>query len=100
TRAVRADLYSGAELLELGRLLIDIDAEALPDQDQRRGQGADASADDCNVLVYHGVIGPELSCPRRWASSKLRACAQKLKSGITGSSACADDDRPVGRREL
>ena len=29
-RAVRADLHAGAELLELRRLLIDIDADALP----------------------------------------------------------------------
>ena len=43
-RAVRADLHPGAELLQLRRLLIDIDAEALPDQRQRRGQSADAAA--------------------------------------------------------
>ena len=53
--AVRADLDAGAELLQLGRLLIDIDADALPDQRQRRGQSADAGADDGNVLFFSAL---------------------------------------------
>src|SRR5204862_4961506 len=63
SRAVRADLHAGAELLQLRRLLIDIDADALPDQRQRRGQSPDAGADDCNVLVCCHAAGPQLSCP-------------------------------------
>ena len=80
-RAVRADLHAGAELLQLGRLLIDIDADALPDQRQRRGQAADAGADDGNVLVCHGAIGPELSCPRRRASSQTPRLRAKTQVG-------------------
>ena len=39
--AVRADLDSGAHLLELGRLLVNFDVEAAPQQRQRRREPAD-----------------------------------------------------------
>ena len=62
--AVRADLHAGAELLELRRLLVHVDRDAVPDQRQRRGEPADAAADDCNALVCRHAASPQLSCPR------------------------------------
>ena len=50
--AVGADLDAGAELFQLGRLLIDIDADALADQRQRRGQATDARSDDGDVVIH------------------------------------------------
>ena len=47
--AVGADLESGADLHDLGRLLIDVDIEAALEQRQRRGQPADARAGDQNL---------------------------------------------------
>ena len=44
--AVGADLDAGADLLELGRLLVDLDVEPALEQRQRGGQPADAAADD------------------------------------------------------
>jgi hypothetical protein len=46
--AVRADLDASADLLELGRLLIDLDVEAALEQGQRGGQSANAGADHGN----------------------------------------------------
>ena len=45
-RRVRADLDAGADLAQRGRLLVDLDVEAGAEQRQRRGQAADAAADD------------------------------------------------------
>src|SRR5207244_1217784 len=44
-RAVRADLYAGAELLQFGRLLVDRDRNAVADERERRGEPTDAAAD-------------------------------------------------------
>ena len=48
--AVGADLDAGADLLQLGRLLVDLDVEAALEQRQRRGQSADAAADDDDLV--------------------------------------------------
>ena len=65
-RAVGADLHAGAELLELRRLLVDVDADALPDQRQRGGQAADAGADDRNRIVHAPtVVSPATNQVRR-----------------------------------
>ena len=45
-RAVGADLHAGADLAQLGRLLVDLDLDAAPQQGERAGQPADAGADD------------------------------------------------------
>ena len=60
-RAVGADLDAGADLLQLRRLLVDLDVEAALEQRQRRGQPADAAADDddlfaapCSLALHAG----------------------------------------------
>ncbi len=45
-RAVGADLHAGADLAELGRLLVDLDVDAALQQGEPRGEPADAGADD------------------------------------------------------
>ena len=55
--AVRADLDAGADLLQLRRLLVDLDVAAALEQRQRRGQSADAAADDDDFFVVrHGSL--------------------------------------------
>src|SRR4029077_12741392 len=46
TGAVRAELDAGADLLEHGRLLVHLDIDAALEQRQRRGESADAAAND------------------------------------------------------
>ena len=48
--AVGADLDAGADFLQLVRLIVDLDIDAAPKQGQRRGQSADAAADDHDIL--------------------------------------------------
>src|SRR5580693_2510454 len=48
--AVGADLHAGAELAQFRRLLVDIDIDAAPNERQRRGEPADAAADDRDVV--------------------------------------------------
>src|SRR5580704_2519514 len=50
--AVGADLHAGAKLTQLGRLLVDIDVDAAPNERQRRREPADAAADDRDVVHY------------------------------------------------
>ena len=50
-RAVGADLHTGAELAQFGRLLVDIYVDAAPGERQRRRKPADTAADDGNVAV-------------------------------------------------
>ena len=57
------DLHAGAELLQFGGLLVDVDIDAVPDQRQRGGQPADAAADDRNALVCRHAAQSTLSCP-------------------------------------
>lgn len=45
-RGVGADLQAGADLAEARRLLVDLNVESGLEQRQRRGQPADATADD------------------------------------------------------
>src|SRR5262245_46055903 len=45
-RAVGADLNAGADLLELRRLLVDLDVDAAAQQPERGREPADAAADD------------------------------------------------------
>src|SRR5262249_48328828 len=45
-RAVGADLDTGADFLELARLFVDFDVDAALEQRKRRGQSANAGADD------------------------------------------------------
>ena len=45
-RAVGADLHAGADLAQLGRLLVDLDLDAAQQQGERAGEPADAGADD------------------------------------------------------
>ena len=53
-RAVRADLDAGTDLLELIGLLVDAHVDAAPKQRQRRGQTANAAADnDCALGRSH-----------------------------------------------
>ena len=49
--AVGADLHAGADLLEVGRLLVDVDVVAALEQRQRRGEPADAAAGDQDVML-------------------------------------------------
>src|SRR5262245_41436301 len=49
-RAVGADLDAGADLLELARLFVNLDVDAALEQGQRRGEPADAGADDDHMF--------------------------------------------------
>ena len=49
---VGAELDAGADLLEFGRLLDDLRGDALRDSAKRRGEPADAAADDEDLLVF------------------------------------------------
>src|SRR5262249_46230796 len=48
--AVRADLDSGAALLQLGGLLVALDVEAAPQQRERGREAADAAAYDDDLV--------------------------------------------------
>ena len=51
-RAVRGELHAGADLLQLGGLLVHVDVDAVLEQRQRGGQPADAAPGDQNA---HGA---------------------------------------------
>ncbi len=54
--AVRADLNTGAEFLEFGSLLIDVDVMTAIDQRERRRHAADAAASDEDVMGQAGTF--------------------------------------------
>ncbi len=57
--AVGADLDAGADLLEVGRLLVDVDVMAALEQRQCRGEPADAATGDQDVVLRPPpLIGP------------------------------------------
>ena len=56
--SVRADLKSGARLLELARLFVDLDIDPAPEQRERRRESADAAADDDDLVRRHPTGRP------------------------------------------
>src|SRR5260370_26041552 len=55
--AVGADLDAGADLLELARLVVNLDIDAALEQGKRRGQSTDAGANDNDILRRaHGQL--------------------------------------------
>ena len=55
TIAVGADLDAGTDLLEVERLLVDIDVVAAIEQRQRRGESADTAAGDQDAMLRPGA---------------------------------------------
>ncbi len=53
--AVRADLDAGTHLLELDGLLVHLDIEAAPQQRERRGEPANAAADDHDHSLVRSI---------------------------------------------
>jgi hypothetical protein len=82
---------AGADFAQGAGLLVDVHVEASPQQAQRRGQAADAAADDGDrcVLVGHVVVSSNRTPERRIAGlagrGRLRAFETNQPSALAGA---------------
>src|SRR4029077_7077328 len=100
-RRVRPHIDAAADLVKLGRLLVDIDRETGAIQRQRRGEAADAAADHRNSASFaghHGRVkrrgGSVSTATGRERAMRVLLAIMTMLAGLLSASAAIADSPP------